>query len=248
MRSRCRARWMAGAKMHERFGSSLGRVLSRDRVCRRGFHGTRNCGGVVEFAGDSGEDGCEPRDGEDISAGGSATEGRRPVPQSRPRDGAGLIVADQGRRRCTAGNCEGDSATSQARAGHDGGGSGGIQRGVGGADLGRLPGLAGLRAAAERAGHRGAADAQHHGELCGGGRRAACVAEMHKRIEAMKLAYADAWKYNADPRMTGFRWTGCCRKSTASERPRGRQEARRCGGEAGDSEVERHGVPFRGGS
>ena len=29
---------------------------------------------------------------------------------------------------------------------------------------------------------------------------AGSAAELHKRIEAMKLAYADAWRYNADPR------------------------------------------------
>ena len=46
-------------------------------------------------------------------------------------------------------------------------------------------------------------------------------AEMHKRIEAMKLAYADVRRYNADPR--NCRHPGgrsCCRKTTRRSAPR----------------------------
>ena len=44
------------------------------------------------------------------------------------------------------------------------------------------------------------------------------AAELHKRIEAMKLAYADAWRYNADPRTSRVPLEGLLSKEYARER------------------------------
>ena len=47
------------------------------------------------------------------------------------------------------------------------------------------------------------------------------AAEMHKRIEAMKLAYSDVYRYNADPRHSRrFRSRSCFRKSMPASAPR----------------------------
>src|SRR5205807_1764492 len=47
------------------------------------------------------------------------------------------------------------------------------------------------------------------------------VEELHKRIEAMKLAYADLYRYNADPRFAKVPVTGLLSKEYA--RTRGKQ-------------------------
>lgn len=44
------------------------------------------------------------------------------------------------------------------------------------------------------------------------------AAELHKRIEAMKLAYADAWRYNADPRTASIPLDGLLSKEYARTR------------------------------
>src|SRR5262249_3394685 len=44
------------------------------------------------------------------------------------------------------------------------------------------------------------------------------VAEVHKRIEAMKLAYADLYRYNADPRFAKVPVTGLLDKAYAAQR------------------------------
>jgi gamma-glutamyltranspeptidase/glutathione hydrolase len=44
------------------------------------------------------------------------------------------------------------------------------------------------------------------------------VAELHKKIEAMKLAYADLYRYNADPRFAKVPMRGILSKSYAHER------------------------------
>jgi len=44
------------------------------------------------------------------------------------------------------------------------------------------------------------------------------AAELHKRIEAMKLAYADLYRYNADPRFAKVPVAGLLSKSYAAER------------------------------
>ena len=54
------------------------------------------------------------------------------------------------------------------------------------------------------------------------------AAEMHKRIEAMKLAYSDVWRYNADPRHSKIPVRNLLSKEHARERaalidPRTRQ-------------------------
>jgi len=46
------------------------------------------------------------------------------------------------------------------------------------------------------------------------------VAELHKKIEAMKLAYADLYRYNADPRFAKVPVTGIVSKGYAVERAR----------------------------
>ena len=65
----------------------------------------------------------------------------------------------------------------------------------------RLSRLDGLRTAAQRAGHGGSGDVEYHGALCRCTNAVQLAPqELHNRIEAMKLAYADLDRYNADPR------------------------------------------------
>ena len=44
------------------------------------------------------------------------------------------------------------------------------------------------------------------------------VTELHKKIEAMKLAYADLYRYNADPRFAKVPVQGLLSKEYATER------------------------------
>jgi gamma-glutamyltranspeptidase/glutathione hydrolase len=60
------------------------------------------------------------------------------------------------------------------------------------------------------------------------------AAEMHKRIEAMKLAYADVYRYNADPRSRRIPTEALISKRYARERSASIDAARaNCGSEAG---------------
>ena len=43
---------------------------------------------------------------------------------------------------------------------------------------------------------------------------------MHKRIEAMKLAYADVRRYDADPRTNDVPVAHCSRRTTRGNAPR----------------------------
>ena len=92
-----------------------------------------------------------------------------------------------------------------------------FERRMGRADLDDLSRLDGLRAAAERPGHRGARDAQHHGALSARAstatiRRARCTS----MIEAKKLAYADMLRYVADPRFAKMPVDGLQSKAYAA--------------------------------
>ncbi len=49
---------------------------------------------------------------------------------------------------------------------------------------------------------------------------AVCATELHKRIEAMKLAYADAWRYNGDPRTSRIPLRGLLAKDYGRLRAR----------------------------
>ncbi|HEV2201814.1 MAG TPA: gamma-glutamyltransferase [Bryobacteraceae bacterium] len=60
--------------------------------------------------------------------------------------------------------------------------------------------------------------------------------ELHRRIEAMKLAYADAYRYNADPRITRVPVAGLISKQHARERAR-HIDPRRANGEVRPAEV-----------
>ena len=46
------------------------------------------------------------------------------------------------------------------------------------------------------------------------------AAELHKRIEAMKLAYSDLYRYNADPRFAKVPVAGLLSKTTPDNAPR----------------------------
>ena len=89
---------------------------------------------------------------------------------------------------------------------------------MGRADLHRLSRLEGVRTAAQRAGHRGARDAEHHGDI-------SALAAIHRaapkictcKIEAQKLAYADLRRYIADPRFSQVPVTGLLSKEYAAK-------------------------------
>ncbi len=112
------------------------------------------------------------------------------------------LIAEQGPDAFYKGEIAGrdgeDVRTSRRH--DDGAGSGFVFARVGGTALDRLPGLARLRAAAQWPRDGRARDAQHHGDRAALAAGRIQRAEMHKRIEAMKLAYSDMHANVADPR------------------------------------------------
>ncbi len=83
-------------------------------------------------------------------------------------------------------------------------------------DLHHLSRLDRLRTAAQRPGHGRARNAEHHGDFTRLARSArSAPSELHKQIEAMKLAYADLHRYNADPRFAKVPVNGLLSKDYA---------------------------------
>ena len=91
---------------------------------------------------------------------------------------------------------------------------------MGGAHFHRLPRLADLRIAAERAGHGRSRNAEHHGDRPASSSDGPFSPdEMHKRIEAMKLAYADVRRYyGRSAHLRPCRWHGYSRRITHEAR------------------------------